>query len=773
MTDLDRRTFLQLSTGTLLAAASAELRGQTKPAQVTSGDGRIRVEGAGYLWEYSPADDLFHLFDSQKRLMASGPVQPAIIVASAGEPANRRCTPGRLTAHVAQEGSVRFGYEGVNGQSRVSITWRFEEHGIWTDPAVYESATAEDIVSLHYFGKGDGTAATPSLRATLLVIPGICESAAVSPIVNEGVFMNQTVWLGRGGSRGGLQQQWGLPAHFFGGFSITPPGQGMRDQFTEGTSDAFTCGLSDLPNGDLLMDLRGGGSSLWVNYRSDLWKHLRGPGRMTLGATLYWAIGKNSRESIGQYYEGLLRSDAVRPKTNSPRRTAVALTPQFCTWGAQATRGKAGSQMDEAFLTEIYEELNASGMKAGMLSIDEGWEGSYGSLEHSTERFPHFERFLDRVRADGRRIGMWAALMRCERPSEIGLTEENMLKRPDGSPYKASGGAYYILDCTQPEAADALAAACRRFIRRYKPDLVKFDFGYELPPVETGGPRDKSWAGERLMWKGLDVAINAMRQENPDLAVMYYQLSPLFNDYFDLHSPDDLYLNAGEYDVGANRRFYFSSILGRMGIPTYGSSGYDWASTPDIWFDSVAVGTLGSLNDFKRDERGEESTPGLIAKYNGLIQLLRTSNFFRIIPLGEVEGAPSRGAHARSWIRFEAGKPVLVAFRPRTPNDCNPLIFSRPNAWLEKAIHSSAPVVIASRGPESIGRAAELGIVPYGDGEISIRRQRGRHAEIISHYFGGSHVEARARIENGQLKLTPKQRNASSAPLEWIEVRIS
>ena len=72
--------------------------------------------------------------------------------------------------------------------------------------------------------------------------------------------------------------------------------------------------------------------------------------------------------------------------------------------------------MDEGYLNEIYEELKASGMKAGMFSINAKWEGSYGNLEHSAERLPHFEQFLDRVRADGYKIGVWAALMRCERP---------------------------------------------------------------------------------------------------------------------------------------------------------------------------------------------------------------------------------------------------------------------------------------------------------------------------------------------------------------------
>ena len=69
--------------------------------------------------------------------------------------------------------------------------------------------------------------------------------------------------------------------------------------------------------------------------------------------------------------------------------------------------------------------------------------------------------------------------------------------------------------------------ARRRFARRYKPDLVKFDFGYEIPALDTVAPHDMNWAGERMLWKGLDVVTKAMREENPDIVVMYYELSPL------------------------------------------------------------------------------------------------------------------------------------------------------------------------------------------------------------------------------------------------------
>jgi len=274
------------------------------------------------------------------------------------------------------------------------------------------------------------------------------------------------------------------------------------------------------------------------------------------------------------------------------------------------------------------------------------------------------------------------------------------------------------------------------------------------------------------MWKGLDVLIPAMRKENPDLVVMYYNLSPLFLDYFDLYSPDDLFENAGEYDVEANRRFFFSSLLGRLGVPTYSSTGYDWASAPNIWFDGAALGTIGSLNDFRADEQGERDTPEYVAKYNGLTHLLRPTATFEIVPLNSVAEAPTLGAHARTWARFEAGQLVLLAYRPPVPGDSRPLARQTDDSRIQGAVQSSVPVVVASKTGDSIASSGNLAMVPYGAGEIVLRRRLGTKAEVVSHYFGGEATRSEARIESGELKVSALDRNAVGKPLEWIEVRI-
>jgi len=334
-----------------------------------------------------------------------------------------------------------------------------------------------------------------------------------------------------------------------------------------------------------------------------------------------------------------------------------------------------------------------------------------------------------------------------------------MLRSIDGKPIRR--GRYYLLDYTQSEVQAGLRERARRFIRRYRPDLIKFDFGYEIPSLALAAPRDMNYAGERMLLKGLEVVVEAMRQENPDIVLMYYSLSPLLNQYIDLHSPDDLYVNAGEYDLEANRRFYFSSVLAEIGMPTYGSGGYDWETMPAIWFDSALIGTLGSLQPLGVDERGATGTPERIAKFNGLSHLLRPASQFRIEVFGDRPVfAATRAAHATSWARYEGDELVGVALRDR--------------AWEQAGIETAAPMVIAARGKAGLRSAQQLGLVPFGDGQLKLKHD-GANGRFTArrHLFGGGSEDGYATIADGFLKLAFKEHADSGKPIEWIEIDLA
>jgi hypothetical protein len=768
MANLNRREFIQATTASFLLAGAAVPESSARTAEISRTATGVHVKGKNYSWEWSRDSDTFRLLDRQGLVMTSGMLQPAVIEQPGENKRVRRCTPGRLTSDGPQGDSYTVSYGGVNGSGKLFLSWRFEEEALWLDPVVYESPDTANIVALHYFAQGTGEDARPTLDNFYLITPGICESPAVSPIVTSDQGLNLTSWLGRGSSPApGLLQQWGLPAHFFCGFHRNKPGA-VRSSLTKYVSEAFCCGLAELPTGDLFLETRGGKHSLIVSYRSDIWGHLQGPGRLPLGARLHWAIGPDYREAIKAYYMGLVSTGVIRPKSYSSKKAAVVLSPQFNCWGAEVAIGKAGEKLDEASVNSFYTALKASGMKAGMFVIDDKWEGKYGNLEHSADRFPHFEEFRGQVRADGLHFGLWAAFMRCQDPADLGLNLSHMLHLADGKPCLAGdyGSKYYILDFTQPEVEKVLRTRAKRFAERYEPDLVKFDFGYELPPLSVAAPKDMRWAGERLMRKGLDVVVGGMREANPDIVVMYYCLSPLFVDYFDLHSPDDLFMAAGEYDYEANRRFFFSSLLGEIGIPTYGSGGYDWATMPSIWFDSALTGTLGSLNSFAGDEEDELPSPGLIAKYNGLVHALRTSNTFTMEPVEADYNAPTRGAHSASWARFEHGELVGVALRTYR------LDGRRASGKFRDVIETTVPVVVSSKTEGGILGAANLAVVPYGQGEVTIHRvaQESAEARVIEHCFGGSAHERTVEVRDGALRLPLREHNEKGTPVEWIEV---
>ena len=783
MAILNRREFIQASVASFFLHAMKVECAPAAEAKVTKQGGTVQARGKDYTWEWSEEKDEFRLLDSRGLVVASGKLQPAVIVQAVSQGGVRRCAAGKPAGYDVRGNAVTVHYEGVNRSAKLSVIWRFEDEGMWLEPIRYETPVAEDVVSLHYFAQGTGKDAQPSLLSDYLVVPGVNESPVSSPIIpmqGFGAGLEETLWLGHSmiddpGTQG--LQQWGLPVHYFCGFHMSPydyqktPHVKIDEAEPDDLLNAFCCGLAELPHGDLLITTKHGKCSPMVNYRSDLWKHLRGPGSLSLGAKQHWTVGPNYYKAIRRYYQGLLAAGVIPKKTNSPRKIEVALAPSFCTFGEQVARDRTDERLDEATLQGIYEELSRSGMKAKLFVIDAKWEGKWGNLRHSQERLPHFEEILGRIRSEGHYLGLWAAFLRCADPSDLGLTTEHVLHQPDGKPYvigNITTDHYYIYDASQPQVQQALRQLAKEFVRRYKPDFVKFDFGYEVPSLAIAAPKDKTWAGERFLSKTLEVIVKAMREENPDMVVLYYSLSPLLLDYIDLHSPDDLFLCLGDYGVEANRRFFFSSLLGVIAMPTWGSSGYDWLTAPEVWFDTAALGALGSLLSFSGPQAEKYCTPERVAKFNGLAQAVRISDTFSIVPIDSAYLGPERGAHSSSWARIENGEVVLVALRERC------LDGRKGSGKFRDLISSNTSVVVASKTNDGLVRASKLAVVPFGEGEVTLQRiaSEAAHAEATEHYFGGGSRTLQLSQENGRLQVPLRERAEDGSVIEWIELNV-
>jgi hypothetical protein len=123
---------------------------------------------------------------------------------------------------------------------------------------------------------------------------------------------------------------------------------------------------------------------------------------------------------------------------------------------------------------------------------------------------------------------------------------------------------------------------------------------------------------------------------------------------------------------------------------------------------------------------------------------------------------------------LEDDKVVLLAIRPdMTAIEGVPIADRGSISKLRGLVRTPVPVVVASRTKEDIAHSDRLAVVPYGDGTISIRREQGRKADVSTHHFGGAVTQTHITMDNGQLNLPVKRRDANNELVEWIDVHVS
>jgi hypothetical protein len=726
----------------------------------------VVAESPHYRWTMNRSDATFEVRDSSGRRAARGHLSPAIAVIDA-ETGERRESAGTLATVEVDGNRVRFVFEGVNGHGSVVSEYVFFDQHFAHEPMRYSSSSAEHVETALWYAQWTEYGAVPGLWAQFYVHPGSTESSALSPVIPSKIRLSITSTIGRGSTdeEAFAQQQWALPLYFWGAFSVDGWGS-SKGGLTTKRSDVLVGGLTSIPTGDIFVRYFDEYASPFLRVFGERWKtHSTRDGEVVLGSPFVWTFGATHREAIRTYYRLLHELAVIAPRVDSPRKAEVVTMSQFNTWGAQVANDWASSDLTQESLELIYDQMVDSGMDAGMFVIDDRWEREYGRLEHDPVRFPRFEEFLDRVRADGRAIGMWAAFIRCQDPESMGLTFDDVLQAPDGTPVTRSlfDDHYYMFDVSRPRVREVLRAKAHDFMRRYRPDLVKFDFGYELPSMKYAAPAERAWGGELILLKSLEVVVSAMREINPDIAVMYYNLSPLLGQWIDQHSTDDLYLNAGEYGAEVNRRVFFSSLLAEYGVPTYGSGGYDWVEVKEIWFDTVASGPLGSLNSFTGDQSDSSPTPSDIARYRGLSQLTRrTTTPARIEAIGARVHHGSLTARAHSWARWEGDALTVVALRTRAVDgQIEPVGHA-------DTVHSTVQVAVASLDAHGIVDAGRMGIVPVGPGLVRVRSRRAGTAMATVHTAHASR-ELLVRRDGEWLELAVSH-TADGGPIDWIEL---
>jgi len=709
---------------------------------------KVRVDAATYRWSWSADTDMATLSDAGGRPTVRYPLQPAIDVA--GEAA---VAPG-IAAGVEADGSMlRVRYERVHRNGSMTIALRFRDDYFVLDETVFEPADEVAIVRIAYLGAWEGGRLAPAGVADTCVVPGGRQDPETA-IFRTAELRDTTFFVGCFGTGATFHQQWALPHYLACCYNDTgapelPP--------------AACIGLGGVPDGVAQVRVDGGRFDYELAVRGDVWPYRRGRGPHRFDTPLVFAVGSDWHDAGRRYFEALAKEGwaGKRGRSDVP---AAAFWPQYDTWGDQGARRAFLERFDEEALREIYADFRASGLRARLFVIDDKWEGAYGSLAHDEVRFPRFTELLDEIRADGHEVGLWTAFPRCEDYRALGLSEASVLITPEGAPYvqEQRGRSWQIFDPTDPEAAAHLAERARHLVRTYGPKLVKIDFGYEIPTPDVAGPHDASQGGERLFRRFVEIIGGALKEADPEIAVLYYCLTPLFGRHIDQCGMDDLWMSRGRYDAGYARRALLSTWCGCFGVVPYGSSGYDWRSAEEIWLDSAIIGTPGVIAPLAGDEYGAKLTPALAARYNGIARITRTNPRYEVAFYDAELREPGAGPTARSWARVEDGETVVVVVRPRAgaPADT-------------PFVRADGRVAVASLSDEGIGTARAVAIVPFDDGSVMVRRARPGRAHVVARLLEGGEalVEWEETAEGVTVEAVTSA--ADGTPVEWIEAHFT
>jgi hypothetical protein len=711
----------------------------------------IEVDAASYRWRWSRASDAVTLSGADGRTIVEYPLQPVIEVAGDGAMGRG----GRCDRVTVDGTRVDVQYAGVNGAASLALTLRFHAAYFVLEDVTYTPAAGEAIVRIVYFGAWSGGAVAPAAVASTCVIPGGRQSPEQA-IFHSAAIDDQRYSVGYFGlGTGEDHQQWALPHYLVACYDAAADGAPA--------SHAACTGLGALPDGHALVRIDRGRFCYEINVRGDLWGHKRGPAPQRFAAPLVIAVAPD------WYSAGLAHFDALFAEGYARRKgaedvPASASLPQFDTWGDQIHRRAILERFDESHLREIYAAFRASGLASKLFVIDDKWEHTYGSLEHDSERFPRFIDLLDEIRAGGVGIGLWTAFPRCEDFRALGLTEDAVLMTPDGQPYveRQRKRSWYIFDPTNAGAAAYLADRARHLVRTYRPAMVKIDFGYEIPLPDVAGPHDPSQGGERLLLRFLEVIVGAIKREDPSIAILYYCLTPLLNDYLDQTGADDMWMSRGAYGACFAKRALLSSWCGAFGVVPYGSSGYDWRSAEEIWLDTAVIGTPGIIAPVSvPDEYGDRLTPALTARYNGVARITRSNPHYTIERYDADLDHAAAGPRARSWARIEDGEAVVIALRP--PRDGT--------ASAPGIAAADGRTVIASLTSAGIRESAALAIVPFDPANVTIALGRRPAPRAIAHLLGGAAHPLDVRTGAEAVTLHANTTTHDGTPVEWIELR--
>lgn len=477
-----------------------------------------------------------------------------------------------------------------------------------------------------------------------------------------------------------------------------------------GGRNGWVClGTGSIPDAALSWQVRSSsGAHEWL-YREDLWappversrQWLR-PLRLVFAATAWLAYR--------DYFRTLV--DVRAPKDAAHQKSF------WGTWGDfRFERFDIPAAVDRA-LDEVETPL---------VCIDDPWESFTGSGVPHEKRLPNFAQDIEYGHRRGAKIGIWLPLVWIARPELAGLTDEDLIQSRDGAPIQGM----WCMDphdpdrwcsCMDPSSKrvrEYIRMKTRRVMERYRPALLKIDFGYGVPGPDACAPRDPSLRGERLSYTLARLVADAAREVDSSVTIMYVTLNPLWDDVQDLCGMDDLG-DAGPYEaVGHGHWSVWAALLGDRGVGVMASSGYDWHADAEVLLDTAVIGAPGA-NLPRQLEDGEPVPAEYIARRRALARWHRRTTQWSPCWLNTSSGDLRGDPVARCWGRMEfvRGGEHLTAVALRGEGE---------EAALREVgdkLSWRGRWALLAQGDGSIFDAMEVACVPFSPGEITLVRPR-------------------------------------------------
>ncbi len=187
--------------------------------------------------------------------------------------------------------------------------------------------------------------------------------------------------------------------------------------------------------------------------------------------------------------------------------TLRAIPPVWCSWYQYYA-----DVTDEDILANLA-AMRDKAVPVGIVQIDDGYEAAPGDWLLSSGQFADLPSLVDRIRAAGRRAGLWLAPMLVGRDSELLRNHPGWVVRDAGGEPVFAGTVCRqrctVLDVTHPDAADYLSSVLRT-MRDWGIDYFKIDFCYA---GAREGRRHEDVTGIQAYRRGLELIRAAIGPE--------------------------------------------------------------------------------------------------------------------------------------------------------------------------------------------------------------------------------------------------------------------